>query len=380
MIALVWGSVAGGAAALVYAAMTVAQHLIWPAGFARWYIPLVILAGGGLIALLRPHTDDGDIDDQLATAADPRQLRRKRTAALALSAIIAYGFGGAIGPEAGLLAVIAELSALVSTRIAFSENEARLIGQSGSAAALAGFYGSPPGAVAYDDDTLAPSKLLTLLAAGSGFLGFLALHRFIGPQHHDLGLPAYTHSTGQLALGMIPALAGAAIGLLYTRLHALCSRALVRVGSRTRQTLIGSAALAALATAFPIALFSGHEQLDELAHHIEQSAWLVLGATALVKILATSITVSSGWRGGEFFPLLFAGAAIGALTTFLVPGLDLATAEIAGLAASTTVGLKKPVAAVLICALLIGQPAWGPLIVGATLGLFVSRATREQTH
>ena len=85
-------------------------------------------------------------------------------------------------------------------------------------------------------------------------------------------------------------------------------------------------------------------------------------------------------RGEAVFPLLFAGAAIGALTTFLVPGLDLATAEIAGLAASTTVGLKKPVAAVLICALLIGQPAWGPLIVGATLGLFVSRATREQTH
>ncbi len=69
---------------------------------------------------------------------------------------------------------------------------------------------------------------------------------------------------------------------------------------------------------------------------------------------------SSGWRGGEFFSLLFAGAAAGAATTFLVPGLDLATAEIAGLAAATTVGLKKPVAAILICALLVGQTRpWG---------------------
>lgn len=141
--------------------------------------------------------------------------------------------------------------------------------------------------------------------------------------------------------------------------------------SRTRQTLLGSAALAALATAFPIALFSGHDQLGELTRYVEDSAWLLLAAAAVTKIIATAITVSSGWRGGEFFPLLFAGAAAGALTTFLIPSVTLATAEIAGLAAATTVGLKKPIAAVLIGALIIGQPAWGPLIVGATLGACV---------
>lgn len=46
---------------------------------------------------------------------------------------------------------------------------------------------------------------------------------------------------------------------------------------------------------------------------------------------------------------------------------------------SITVGLKKPVAAVLICALLIGQPAWGPLIVGATIGLAVTGLRRTTT-
>jgi H+/Cl- antiporter ClcA len=99
----------------------------------------------------------------------------------------------------------------------------------------------------------------------------------------------------------------------------------------------------------------------------------MLATAALVKVAATAITLSSGWRGGEFFPLLFAGAAAGALATAAIPNLDLATAEIAGLAAATTVGLKKPAAAVLICALLIGQAAWGPLIIGATIGLFAIR-------
>jgi H+/Cl- antiporter ClcA len=360
-IALLWGALAGGAAALVYTAMNAAQHVIWPDDIARWYIPLIVLAGGGLIALLRPHTDDGSLDDQLTAAADP------------LSAIIAYGFGGAIGPEAGLIAVIAELSALVGVRITHSEQEARLIGQSGSAAALAGLYGSPPGAAAYDDDTLAPGKLLTLLAAGAGFLTFLVVHRAFGTDHTDLGIPPYTHSNGQLLAAIVPALAGAALGLLYTRLHAWTTALLTRVGSATRQTLIGSAALAALAAAFPVALFSGHDQLHKVHDLVADSAWLMLATAALVKVAATAITLSSGWRGGEFFPLLFAGAAAGALATAAIPNLDLATAEIAGLAAATTVGLKKPAAAVLICALLIGQAAWGPLIIGATIGLFAIR-------
>lgn len=67
------------------------------------------------------------------------------------------------------------------------------------------------------------------------------------------------------------------------------------------------------------------------------------------------------------------------MATFVLPDLQLSTAAIAGLAASTTVGLKKPVAAVLICALLIGQPAWGPLIVGATIGLGVTGLRRQST-
>ena len=48
-IALLWGALAGGAAALVYTAMNAAQHVIWPDDIARWYIPLIVLAGGGLM-------------------------------------------------------------------------------------------------------------------------------------------------------------------------------------------------------------------------------------------------------------------------------------------------------------------------------------------
>lgn len=69
----------------------------------------------------------------------------------------------------------------------------------------------------------------------------------------------------------------------------------------------------------------------------------------------------------------------GLIATSFVPDLQLATAEVAGLAAATVVGTRKPIAAVLICALVIGQPAWGPLIVGALIAMVALRAQTALT-
>ena len=62
------------------------------------------------------------------------------------------------GPEAGLVAVVTEASAIVPMRIARSRAEARLIGDTGTVAALSGLYGTPPGAAVYADaDTALPT-------------------------------------------------------------------------------------------------------------------------------------------------------------------------------------------------------------------------------
>ena len=61
------------------------------------------------------------------------------------------------GPEAGLVAVVTEASAIIALRIARSRAEARLIGDTGTVAALSGLSGAPPGAAVYADaDTALP--------------------------------------------------------------------------------------------------------------------------------------------------------------------------------------------------------------------------------
>ncbi|RRD04916.1 hypothetical protein EII34_08285 [Arachnia propionica] len=165
-----YGAVAGAVAAATFLLMKGLEHLLWSHTDARWYVFLIVLLGGVVLAWLRTRSTDSDLDEQLAAAEDPTSLHRRRTAFLAASAIIAVGFGGSIGPEAGLVAVVAELSIMVSRRIGRSQAERQVIGTAGPAAALAGLYGSPPGGAAYGDDTLSPSKWTGIAAGISGFL------------------------------------------------------------------------------------------------------------------------------------------------------------------------------------------------------------------
>lgn len=133
------------------------------------------LVGGVLLALLRSHSEDLDLDSQIWPPPTRWGLHRHRMAMLGVSAIIAVGFGGAIGPEAGLIAIVAELLGPGQHADRPIGGRLRAVGRAGTAAVLAGLYSSPPGAGAYDDDSLRPTpKALVLLAAITpGFVGFV---------------------------------------------------------------------------------------------------------------------------------------------------------------------------------------------------------------
>ncbi|MGX5671312.1 hypothetical protein ACWKWD_11510, partial [Kocuria rhizophila] len=112
--------------------------------------------------------------EQGSDAADPVRLHRRRTAFLALRGVVAEGFGGAIGPEASLIAVKGEISALETTRVARNEEEERLIGQTGTSASLGALYGAPTCSTLFQPDSKVKAATLANINAGVvGFISFL---------------------------------------------------------------------------------------------------------------------------------------------------------------------------------------------------------------
>ncbi|WP_315927655.1 chloride channel protein [Mesorhizobium sp. SP-1A] len=376
LLAALYGFVAGAAAAAVLWLMGLVSGMVWSGSRPRWYVFVMVMAGGVLIAVLRYWYVGEGLSEQIEKATRRADAQKARDALLlALMAIVAVGFGGAVGPEAGILAVVSELSGLVSMLIARNAAEARFIAETGAAGALGGLYGSPPGGAMLSQDEHAAPRWQIYLAGVAGLLGFLLTASRILPGNPiRIELPPHVSARdgSDMFAAVLPAMVGAASGLLFVLVLPRIEKHLHRLGNIHLQTIVGTALFAALATCFPILLFSGHHELDSMLSWAQDAGMGALLVLALLKALALALCLASGWRGGAAFPLLFIGAAAGAATLVLVPQIPVTVALVAGMSAALTVGMGRPIAAMLIAVLLIGPAALGPLCMGCLVGWGVS--------
>ncbi len=386
------GAAAGAVTAVVFLAMERLTDLV--SGTAHdapspVRILLTILLGGVLIAALRRaearfapgEPSDGGLADQIAAAADPTPAHARQALYIGAIAVVSVGFGGALGPEAGLVAVATELSAIVAAFLARDAAERRMIGAAGAAGALGGFYASPPGGALVAGDPQEGERLprtLVFLAAVAGLFGFLlTLHLMPGEGGGVVvALPDYQPARDgrDMVASVIPALLGGAAGLGFVGLLPHVQALLSRLGGQTVQELAGTAGFAVLAALWPALRFSGHHELLGKLDWGAAAGPLPLLALAALKVLALCLCLAAGWRGGANFLLLFVGAAVGAAVTLVLPmGSSPTVALLAAMMAAATVGMGKPVAAVLIVAFLASPTTVGALSVGALVGFGLAR-------
>lgn len=386
--AIIAGALAGLVAILTYQAMLLLQRTVWTTGTgdgdeSPLRIFITIVAGGALLLLLRRIAPTESVVELLADSQEPRKRVPKRIAVTALSAIVAVAFGGAIGPEAGLLAVVAECSVVVSKFIARDEAQARRISQAGVAGVLGGLYGSPPAAAALDGDgeTLAPSKLMSFVAGVCGFLVFVFMARnvFGGEGVATIPLPVSEMSPQDANpwLVIIPVLVGAALGLGFRYLHHGSDWIAAKIGRPWLVMSLGTVLFAGLAAAVPLVRFSGHHEMNEVPVLFSEGAAPELWLLAIAKVFALVLCLVTGWRGGEVFPLIFIGGAAGAAVALWLPGLDPAAAVAGAMAATLALGWKRPLASILILALVLDAGVALPIMIGIAVAVAVDRFIPE---
>ncbi|VEH05329.1 putative voltage-gated ClC-type chloride channel ClcB [Corynebacterium kutscheri] len=369
-VSLLYGGLAGIVSALSLLLMVGLQHRIWNLGSSALFAFIVICVGGVLLACLHTQYKNSSLDKLIAESADPNPLHARKIGFIALSAIVAVAFGASIGPEAGLVAIVAELSIFVSTKITTTKQQAQAIGAAGNAAVLSSIYGSPPASAAFDNDSLPPTKFPAFIAGISGFLTFMTTLRIFDAHPHALELPIAPRGEIATWWQAIPAaLCGCVVAIIFLILHHYGHMYIAKIASPWLRIIGGSVVLAALLAIVPLLRFSGHAQMPELTTLIEQSAWWSLLALAVLKVIATALSLISGWQGGEFFPLAFAGAAAGAVSLVFLPQADIGTVLVAGMVAATTIALKKPFVIVLIMIFMLPGTAIGPLLVAALIAI-----------
>jgi CIC family chloride channel protein len=231
-----------------------------------------------------------------------------------LTSAIALGSGHSLGPEDPSLQIGAGVASIIARNLRLSRRRLRMFAPIGAAAGLAAAFNAPISAILFVIEEVIGSWSAAVLGSLvlAAISSVVVVRLFMGTEP-IFRIPSITvrdprELMAYAVLGLFGGLLGpafsATLGFLRPRLRAL-----------PRWTLFVQPAIAGLMVGaigyfgFPQVMGVGYDVIDQALHG--QFIWQVLIALTFLKLLATTISFSSGTPGGMFAPTLFIGAMLG---------------------------------------------------------------------
>ena len=396
---IVYAIALGAIVGLATAAFLLVEHwltdLIWVelphlVGEFSLYALIICIIGGLLVGLCQHFL--GDYPKPMQEALEDVRTQGGFDVVhvphgVALS-LVSLSFGGALGPEAALIGLAGGLATWVARHIKIGAQQAHALAYFSVSGALGAFFRSPLGSAAMplespEGDAL-PSGWVMIPGMFAGVAGLIVMLLLAG---ETLGvaydyLPYQSPRNGTDLLLAVPlGLVGALLGWFYLQFHhqlggwlrPLANRKIVR-------GLLGGIVLGVLATFSPLVLFSGQTGLNELFINGAELGSGMLIMIGIAKMLALAVCLGTGWKGGEFFPIMFGGAAVGMGLAYLIPAINPMVGLATVMAAATAAMLRKPLATILIVVLFMPATLIIPIAVGAFVGAAVTIPNSPKTH
>ena len=283
-----------------------------------WRALLVPSLGGLLLGLafmlLLRWRPAREIDPIEANALHGGLMSFRGSVIVALQTIWSSGVGASVGLEAGYTQLASGLAASLGRGFHLRRADQRLMVGCGAAAAIAGAFGAPLGGAFYAFELViggyTPASLTPVGIAA--VLGYFVTHAF-SPLSLGIGVGPVGDVTGRdLVIAALLGILAALVGIAIMRGVALGETLLAktRLWPPLRPAL-GGLAVGLLALATPQVMSSGHGALH-FAGFVSIPLTVIATMFAL-KVLASIISLGSGFRGGLFFAALFLGALGGHL-------------------------------------------------------------------
>lgn len=348
--------------------------------FGGWSV-IPVMAICGLLAGLIIHFigDPGEIHLIVNNIRfNKGKLDPKNNPSMVLSSLLCVASGGSLGPEAPLVQVTGSTGTWIGKLFRLKGEELRSLSIAGMASGFTALFGAPLGGSLFSLEILHHKHAVeyykaiipAFVASCFSYLVFaLIIHLGLGPVWD---LSAYEYSgIFDFGYAVLFAIVAAAFGWGFI----FCTKFFKTIFEKKPipiyiKTLIGGALLGVIAFYLPITRYFGHHEINEL---LSGSFSLTLLISILVfKIVAISITVTSGWRGGFIIPLFFVGATLGLIIYQLFPGVNLTLAIVSCMAAINACVTRTPMSTTILLASLTGFGHFVPILFASLTGYFLA--------
>lgn len=349
-----------------------------------WLIPLVTTLGGllsGILVYTFAPEAEGHGTDAAVEAFHFKGGRVRPIVPLIkiFASAITIGSGGAAGREGPTAQISVGVGSMLANLLRLPDEERRIFVLAGMAAGLAAIFRSPLGmaifsveilysGMAFETEALIYTVVASVVAyAVNGlFVGWSPI--FLFPQAVHFTQPIAL--VGYAVLGVVAGVVGAIEPPIFYGIRDLFRA--VKIPNHIKPA-IGGLLMGLLAVFVPETISTGYGWVQK-AMTGDYIGWSLI-LLALAKIVAMSLTISSGGSGGVFGPNVYVGGMVGAWVAFVadrfIPGagFNAAAFAVVGMAAVFAGTARVPIATLIMVAEMTG--GYG-LIVPSMLATIVA--------
>ena len=301
-----------------------------------------------------------------------------------LLSALAIGSGHSLGPEDPSLQIGAGVASRISRRFGLSRARLRLFAPIGAAAGLAAAFNAPISAILFVIEEVIGNWSAAVLGSIvlSAISGVVVARWFWGAEPMFRIPPVNLVDPRELMAYAVLGVVGGVASLVFTKALGWL-RPVLRRQAPTWQLI--QPAVAGLLVGcigyfgLPQVMGAGYEAIDQAMH--AEFTWKMLLLLAVFKIVATTLSFSSGTPGGMFAPTLFIGAmlggSIGSFEHHFFPHLSgsIGSYALVGMGVLFAAFLRAPLTSVFMVLEVSGNYSIIlPVILANTLAYLISRA------
>jgi H+/Cl- antiporter ClcA len=343
-------------------------------------LTIVLCAVGGIVVgiLVRIFGDHTGIFAELMQQfGSTGRFKYRQAPGMVLTALVSLIMGGSLGPEAPMADACGSVGTWLAQRLRKDERTTRSMGYSGISGMLGAFVTSPFSGALLALESARSAISLPWMLFPSLVSSAVATVTFVMLSGSLFGsvyvFPEYSPHLTDLLWAVPLGLAGAAAGAVFIILFRVLRRGMKRLGRHyVVRGLLGGLGLGVAGALWPLVLFSGEEQAHTLIVDVGKYSVLALITMALVKLVITSLLLSTGWKGGYIFPTMFAGIALGLAVHLIIPSIPLAVAVAATMGGAMVATMKAPLFSALFTAMLVQRDAAPVVAIAVIVGLLAT--------